>query len=79
MPKHHNFVKVVTTLNGSGRRSGIRHNFETLDEASEFVEELSRVDFSNVHAIRIVPEAVEFAKPSTAARGLDGAKSGRYW
>jgi hypothetical protein len=75
----YNFIKVVSTIEGSYRRTGVRHNFRDMGEVKNFVEKLEHADLSSVHAIRIVPEAVSFTTPDDAANALDGNRGrGRY-
>jgi hypothetical protein len=78
MPKY-NFIKVVSTIEGAYRNTGVRHNFRDMREVKNFVELLEGADLSSVHAIRIVPEAVSFTTPDNAANAIDGNRGrGRY-
>ena len=75
----YSFVRVITTLQGGYRNRGIGHNFEDMEQAASFMDELCTVDFSNVKQVRIIPRAVAFTNPKQAAKGLDGATSGNRW
>jgi len=75
MSESYNFVKIVTTVKGNYRNRGIRHNVRNMEEASIFVEEISGYDMSAIHAVRIVPEAVKFSKPSKAAQAVTSGRT----
>jgi len=73
------YVKVISTLIGNRRNTGITHNFRNLMETGAFIDRLQTADLSKVKQIRIIPTEVTYTDPYSAASGLDGASGQDTW